>query len=160
SGLSNTSSGIANASGFGRTNLSQLVSSNALQDLTPVNAYLTLSPDEMADLRRLRHQALIQANRKTLDRDEKGEPVRRDELIACDPDPASLAAAQRAGFRVIGYEPDKLLAIRSVRLAPPRGLNVRQALGALRRAAPNLQADYNHVYEPAGGALLPAAGAA
>jgi subtilisin family serine protease len=26
----------------------------------------------------------------------------------------------------------------------------------LRKAAPNLQADYNHIYEPAGGALLPA----
>ncbi|HTK58214.1 MAG TPA: S8 family serine peptidase [Sphingomicrobium sp.] len=158
-GLSNTSSGIANVSGFGGSRLAQLISSDTLQDLTPVDGYLTLGPDEMADLRQLRHQALIQANRRTLDRDEKGEPVRKGELIACDPDPASLAAAQRAGFRITGYEPVNLLGVRIVKLAPPPGMNVRQGLAALHRAAPNLQADYNHIYEPAGGALLPATGA-
>src|SRR4249919_2095776 len=157
--LSSTSSGLADASGFGRSGLVHMVSSDALNDLTPVDGYLTLGPEQLADLRQLRHQALIQANRKALDRDEKGEPVRKGELIACDPDPASLAAAQRAGFRVIGYEPVNLLGVRIVKLAPPPSMNVRQGLVALRRAAPNLQADYNHVYEPAGGALLPATGA-
>jgi subtilisin family serine protease len=39
-------------------------------------------------------------------------------------------------------------------------MDVREGLKALRKAAPSLQADYNHIYEPAGGALLPATAAA
>jgi Subtilase family len=44
-------------------------------------------------------------------------------------------------------------------LAIPARANVRQAMRTIRRAAPGLQVDYNHVYEPSGGALLPVAGA-
>jgi hypothetical protein len=39
-------------------------------------------------------------------------------------------------------------------------MNAREGLKALRQASPAIQADYNHIYEPAGGALLPAAGVA
>jgi hypothetical protein len=38
-------------------------------------------------------------------------------------------------------------------------MNVRQALAVARRAAPALAVDYNYIYEPSGGALLPVAGA-
>ena len=47
-----------------------------------------------------------------------------------------------------------------VTLALPKGMDVREGLKALRKAAPALQADYNHIYEPAGAALLPATTAA
>jgi hypothetical protein len=40
----------------------------------------------------------------------------------------------------------------------PRDLSARKALKRLRKIAPRLQADFDHVYEPAGGALLPFAG--
>ena len=32
-----------------------------------------------------------------------------------------------------------------------KGMNMRQALVAIRRAAPALRVDFNHVYEPCGG---------
>ena len=131
----------------------------SLDDVTGYLDGQLATPNQIENMRKARLRELIRANRDVLDRDDRGQPVRRSELIACDPDTPSILAAQRAGFRVVGYEPPSLLGVRIVRLALPRGINVRQGLKALRRAAPSLQADYNHVYEPAGGALLPALGA-
>ena len=114
---------------------------------------------QLAQLRALRHQVLIAANRAVLDRDDDGQPVRKSELIATDPDERSLALAANAGFRVIADERTDDLGIRMVTLAVPKGMNVRQALKALRRAAPAINADFNHIYEPAGGVLMPASSA-
>ena len=119
----------------------------------------TASPGQIINLRRERLNALVRANRTTLDRDGDGQPVRKGELIVADPDPASLALAVRAGFRVTADHPIAELGLRMVTLATPRGLNVRDGLKQLRKIAPALAADFNHVFEPAGGALLPAAAA-
>jgi hypothetical protein len=113
----------------------------------------------LSDIRKARLAALIRANRNTLERDGEGQPVRKGELVVTDPDAASLALAQRAGFRIARDEQAGDLGIRMVTLSPPRHMDVRQGLKALRKAAPRLQADYNHIYEPAGGALLTAAAA-
>jgi len=123
-------------------------------------AQIAASAPLLSDIRKARLAALIRANRDTLDRDGEGQPVRKGELVVTDPDGASLALAQRAGFRVIRDEQAGDLGIRMVTLSLPRKMDVREGLKALRRAAPALQADYNHIYEPAGGALLPAAAAA
>ena len=120
----------------------------------------SISPRVIADYRLARLKALIDANRATLDRDPSGQPVRKRELIATNPDPVSLTLAARVGFRVIGDEQDGELGIRLVTLAIPKGMNVRDAMQLIRRAAPALQCDFNHVYEPSGGALLPVAGVA
>jgi len=114
----------------------------------------------LSDIRKARLAALIRANRDTLDRDGEGQPVRKRELVVTDPDPASLALAQRAGFRILRDEQAGDLGIRMITLSLPRKMDVREGLKALRKAAPSLQADYNHIYEPAGGALLPATAAA
>jgi subtilisin family serine protease len=45
--------------------------------------------------------------------------------------------------------------MRMVEFAVPRGMSAREGLKRLRKAAPNLQVDYDQVYEPAGGPLLP-----
>ena len=111
----------------------------------------------LLDLRRLRLQQLIGENRRELEAVEGGVPVRRGTLIAIDPDPASLQAAVRAGFRITGDAADPDLNLRLVHLAVPRGMSARDALKRLRKAAPRIDADYDHIYEPAGGALLPAA---
>jgi hypothetical protein len=111
---------------------------------------------QLDELRKARLTALIRDNRAILDRDEQGQPVRKGELIAADPDPISLALAQRAGFRITNDETTGDLGLRIVTLAVPKGLNIRASLKAVRKAAPALQVDYNHIYEPAGGALLPA----
>ena len=117
------------------------------------------APVQIANLRAMRLAELIRANRATLDRDGDGQPVRKNELIATDPDPVSLDLVQRAGFRVMVDQQTPELGLRIVTLGLPRGMNVREGLKVLRKAAPALDADYNHVFEPAGAALLPAAGA-
>jgi hypothetical protein len=118
-----------------------------------------VSPGEIENYRKARLRALIDANRTTLDRDPEGQPVRKHELIATNPDNVSIAIAARAGFRVIGIEQEPELGIRLVTLAIPQQMNVRQALKVIRSAAPAMQVDFNHVYQPSGGNLLPVAGA-
>ena len=132
----------------------------SLDSVMPAVGAIAGSPSLLSDIRKARLAALIRANHDTLDRDGEGQPVRKGELVVTDPDPASLALAGRAGFRIARDEQAGDLGIRMVTLSLPRGMDVREGLKALRKAAPNLQADYNHIYEPAGGALLPATAAA
>jgi hypothetical protein len=109
----------------------------------------------LLELRRLRLDALIRANEALLESDERGEPVRRGILLAVDPDPMSLQLAQRAGFRLLADERDPVLGLRAVKLAVPQGESARSALKLLAKAAPRLEADYDHIYEPSGGSLAP-----
>ena len=120
---------------------------------------ISATPAQILDVRKARLNALIRANRTTLDRDGDGQLVRKGELIVTDPDPASLAIAVGAGFRLTADQPIAELGLRMVTLATPRGMDVRDGLKRLRKLAPALQADYNHIFEPAGGALLPTAAA-
>ena len=113
----------------------------------------------LLELRRLRLQELVRTNRNQLDSDERSQPVARGRLLAIDPDPTELQRAARAGFTVMTEERHQLLDLRIVQLRVPQGLNARQALKRLRAAAPGIEADYDHVFEPAGGLLLPVAGA-
>jgi hypothetical protein len=132
----------------------------SLDSVRPPIAAITGAPSLLSDIRKARLAALVRTNRDALDRDSEGQPVRKGELVVADPDAASLALAQRAGFRIARDEQAGDLGIRMVTLSLPRGMDAREGMKALRRAAPNLQADYNHIYEPAGGALLPATAAA
>ena len=166
-GIGRIGSGITGVGGNGPGSLagtltqSQLGEMMSAIDLDRVYVDASIStwgPAVLADIRMQRLRALIDANRATLDRDDNGLPVRRYELIATNPDAISLGVAARAGFGIARDEIIRELGIRVVTLAIPRRMNVRQAMKSLRRAAPALQVDYDHVYEPAGGALLPAAG--
>lgn len=109
----------------------------------------------LLELRRLRLQQLLRENRSTLEAADGGVPARRGVLVAVDPDAQSLQLAASAGFRIIADETDSSLGMRTVQLAVPRGMSARQGLQVLRRSAPQLQADYDHVFEPAGGSLAP-----
>jgi hypothetical protein len=113
----------------------------------------------LLELRRLRLQELIRTNRSQLDSDERGQPVARGRLLVIEPDARSLQLAVRAGFAVLTEERHNLLGLRVVQLRIPLGLSARNALKRLRGAAPGIEADYDHVFEPAGGNLLPVAGA-
>jgi subtilisin family serine protease len=117
-----------------------------------------LGRDTLNELRRLRLAELVRRNPATLDFGPDGLPVRRGVLIAIDPTDGQLRAAASAGFMVESRE--DLGGLSSVTLRVPDRLPVRAAMRRLLRAAPGLAADYDHVYEPAGGALLPVAGAA
>ena len=151
------SSSLANTFNQAGEDLDQLVSRVTLNRLMspPLSSE---APEAAANYRLARLGALIQANRDTLDRDARDLPVRRADLVVIDPDAGSLAAARRAGFPVVGSEIVGGLGFSMVTLGVPRGMNIRQALKTLQRAAPALQVDYDHIYEPAGGGLKPARG--
>lgn len=113
----------------------------------------------LLQLRRLRLQELIRSHRAQLESDGSGQPVARGRLVAIDPDVASLQRAAGAGFFILTEERHGELGLRVVHLRVPRGLSARDALKRLRAAAPRIEADFDHLFEPAGGDLLPVAGA-
>jgi hypothetical protein len=109
----------------------------------------------LLELRRLRLEALIKSNEAVLESDDRGDPVRRGILVAIDPDALSLQQAERAGFRLLTDERDPVLGLRAVKLEVPRGKSARSGLKLLAKAAPRIDADYDHIYEPSGGPLAP-----
>jgi subtilase family protein len=109
----------------------------------------------LAELRKMRLQELIRENRDVLEADDRGQPARRGVLIVVDPDPASVQLAVRAGFAIAGQDVEPALGMRVVKLAVPSRMNLREAIRLVRTAAPQLQVDYDHVFEPAGGSLIP-----
>lgn len=112
-----------------------------------------LNPRSLRDLRRARLQALIRANRATLDADDMGNPIRRNEVITLDPTPEMLARIQTAGFAILRREHIEGLDLDLVVLGTPKGDDSREALQRLRKLAPEGQFDLNHIFEPAGAAL-------
>jgi hypothetical protein len=111
-------------------------------------------------LRRDRLRALVRSNAKLLVADPEGNPVRRDELLALGLSDVNAAAIRAAGFTVVRDDRADTTGQRLTVLQPRHSLAINKALAALRVAAPGVQADYNHVYEPAGGPLQPGGTAA
>lgn len=118
-------------------------------------AVAELPASSLLDLRRLRLRELVGSHRAELETDDNGQPVRRGLLMAVDPRAETLAQAQDAGFRIAAIEQSEALGVQLVMLAVPRGLSAREGLKRLRRVAPGIEADFDHVYEPAGAALFP-----
>jgi hypothetical protein len=113
----------------------------------------------LLELRRLRLQELIRTNRSTVESDANGLPVRRGIVAVIDPDPVGLQRALGAGFRLTADDRDPGLGMHVVSLVAPRGMSARDGLKLLRKLTPELQADLDHLFEPAGGGLMPIAGA-
>lgn len=113
----------------------------------------------LRDLRRERLRSLIRENRKLLEADEAGNPVRRGEVVALDPTPGLLDKVRAAGFTVRQRDHIAGLGLDMVILAVPDGDDSREALKRLRKLAPDGQFELNHVFEPAG-SVLGTAGAA
>ena len=112
-----------------------------------------LDAPSLLDLRRQRLRALIQANRSQLEADRSGNPVRRGEVMAIDPSPATLAKAEAAGFRRLREEAQPNLSLAVTVLAPPRGKSAAQGLELIRGLDPSGRFELNHLFEPAGGGL-------
>ena len=113
----------------------------------------------LLELRRLRLQELIRSNRTTVESDGNGLPVRRGIVAVIDPDLMGLQRALSAGFRIAGDGRDPALGFRVVSLAVPNGMSAKNGLKRLRKLAPELQADFDHLFEPAGASLVPMTGA-
>jgi len=113
----------------------------------------------LLDLRRLRLDELIRSNRATVESDGNGLPVRRGIVAVLDPDPAGMQRALSGGFRVAADDRNGALGMRVVSLAVPSGMSAKAGLRLLQKIAPELQADFDHLYEPAGEVLAPVSAA-
>jgi hypothetical protein len=107
---------------------------------------------DAADLRLGRLTALVRANPRVLDLDDRGQAVVRGELLAVSPDPAALRRLTDAGFSIAREEGADALGLRIVVLKPPAGLNIRAAMRRAREIDPAGDYDFNHLYAGAGGA--------
>ena len=110
---------------------------------------LLATPRQLMEARGIRLDDLVRRNSDRLEMTDFG-PAVRGQVIAIDPDPASLAAALDAGFRLLAEERIEGLEIRSVTLAVPRGWSINRALSRLQRLAPRGQFSANNLHEQAG----------
>lgn len=110
---------------------------------------------ELASARALRLRALIHNHPTEIDSDDLGQPVIRGQLVLVDANEPSLRRLTGAGFRILADERNLALGLRMTTVQVPASDPTRQAYARLRSIAPQLIADYNHVFEPAGGALAP-----
>lgn len=116
------------------------------------NVIDTFGSKALARLRDQRLRTMILQFPEQLDRDKNGNPVRRGELVVIDPDAQTLADVAPEGF--VPLREETVLGLRFVVLSiPDRGGDIRKAMKRLTKAAPGLDMDYNHVFEPAGGPL-------
>jgi len=113
----------------------------------------------LADARLARLRDLVRAAPDQLEM-TRGGPAVRGEVIAIDPDVATLAAAERAGFMRIDEERIDALDLRTVTLRIPDSWSVDRALTRLRRIAPDGEFAANHLHEPTGRAGAATMGAA
>ena len=109
----------------------------------------------LAEARVDRFEALVRANRDRLEMTPQG-PAVRGEVIAIDPDPAILAAAQQAGFGRLGDETIEGIGVHAVTLGVPRGWSVQRALSRLQQLAPAGTFAANHLHGQSGATPLAA----
>lgn len=105
---------------------------------------------DVADLRLSRLTALVRANPRALDLDDRGQAVVRDELLAVSPDPAMLRSLTDLGFSIAREEGADALGLRIAVLRPPSGMNIRAAMRRVRELDPAGAYDFNHLYAGAG----------
>jgi len=128
--------------------------------LNDVAGTVTGDTTSLLDLRRARLRGLVRDHHRVLDADREGNPIRRGEIVAIDPLPATIAQARSTGFRIVRDEQIEGLELHVVTFAPPAGDDTREGLARLRQIAPQAEFDYDHIFEPAGMGLLALGGSA
>jgi len=116
------------------------------------------SASTLSSVRLLRLQSLVRDHPQRLDSDDLGQPIVRRRLLLLDPPDRTVERARQAGFQVAERFDDPGLGLRLVALAVPATLSTKDGLRQLKRIDPSVEADYDHIYEPAGGALGESAG--
>jgi subtilisin family serine protease len=89
---------------------------------------------------------LVRRESAFIERDARGDPARRGELLVLDLDADALKLAELAGFAVLGSERIENLDLVVTRLRVPAGLRLAEAEAVLRRALPDavVSADVLH----------------
>ena len=87
--------------------------------------------------------------------DPAGQLIVRGRILLIDPAAQTLKRVRARGFTLVDQQDDPELGFRIVTLEVPRGLTAIDAMRRLRSLAPGQTADFDHLYEPAGGNLAP-----
>ncbi|HEU4961657.1 MAG TPA: S8 family serine peptidase [Sphingomonas sp.] len=88
---------------------------------------------EQARLRRI--ASFVHDNRATIDRDDRGFPAVRGEILLTAPESGDLDALRQNGFAVIDDETIAGLGLRTIRLAIPHGMSLAKAVKAAHAIA-------------------------
>ena len=94
-----------------------------------------------------------------IDRDPQGARIVRGEILAVLPSDGGLAAAKQLHFEVVRHETYSGLGIDAVVLTIPDGMSASDALVALKKADPQGNYDFDHLYDPSGTEASAATGA-
>jgi Subtilase family len=96
-------------------------------------------------------------NAENPDRDSRGYPVRRGEIVALDLSQQGVSLAQAKGYRIIGREELATLGGSLTRLTVPQGTDPEAAIDEVSRIEPGVTVDYTHYYgmqvTPSGGVV-------
>ncbi len=109
----------------------------------------------LTDVRKLRIQELLKANRAVLDLDRDGNLIVRGEVLAFTSTDKANTLARPAGIRVLRRESIAGLDLELLVLAVPADRSIHRLLRDLRRADPATVYDYNHIYLGVGDAAQP-----
>ena len=111
---------------------------------------LTERATRLADARVSRLATLVRRNRDSIEIDKDGQPARKGELLLMGASEADLAAAERAGFTVLGRERLGELDIAVVRLGVPTDTSLARAEANLQALLPNATIAADSLHFPAG----------
>jgi hypothetical protein len=101
--------------------------------------------------RKRRVQELLRQKPMRLETDEQGNPVVRGKLVVLNATEPLLQRLKRSGYQILSTQVHLDLGIGVTELGVPAGLSAVQALRRLREVAPGAQADFDHLFRPAGG---------
>lgn len=90
----------------------------------------------LAEARLDRISRLVRRNGGSIERDSKGDPARKGELLLLDPAPGAIDVARAAGFAVLSREVLGELGMTVVRLGVPAGIGLSRAEALLARLLP------------------------
>lgn len=143
---------VKSANGFASRATSALAFDRLVSSFVPGSA----ASARLLQGRSERLSAYASGNSARLERDPGGNLVVRGHVVLIDPDARSLQLMLSRGFRMLSDDRDPWLSLRAVTLDAPAHMQASAALSLVHGVAPRVTADYDHVYEPAGGALGPA----
>ena len=131
--------------------LPSLPSVDNLVPRVPAVEGVVQSATDLATARVDRLRGLVRRNPDRIALDRLGNPVRAGEVVMTDPDDASVAAAQAAGFRLIERDTIPGLDVGFARFAAPRGMGIEKALKRIRNAVPGREVSADPLHFASGG---------
>ena len=109
----------------------------------------------LTEVRSVRIEELLNANRAVLDRDRGGNLIVRGEIIAFVPKERAQQLPRFSGVTIARHEPIAGLDLEVLVLSVPADQSIHRVLKELRKSDPTTVYDYNHIYLGVGDAAQP-----